>query len=104
MSYLIFQSKEEAEAAQAVRDKVLGYPEPLSNLRWVGKFPHCPLEYGRALHYMPIEESKDKDKWAIYDVKSVDKEASAVSVDELPEDWREPFVQQDPLNTIESKE
>jgi hypothetical protein len=93
MQYIVFSNPTNAESYQAQADVILGYPESLDSLRWVGDGIHAPLEFGRAMHFAIVQKHYSEDKWALPKMEgteSINLPDTTTIVEELSEDWYPP--------------
>jgi hypothetical protein len=91
--YIIFTSLTDAESYQAQADVILGYPESLDSLQWVGDGIHAPLEFGRAMHFAEVQKHYSEDKWALPKMEGTEDitlPEGVTIIEELTEGWYPP--------------
>ena len=91
MQYLISTNRPILETWQVQVDAARGYPEPLSDLRQVGRGPHAPLELGRAMHFAEVLVDQTGTRFALPFSDAIPVPSGVQVVDALPNDWYPPM-------------
>ena len=87
MNYLVFIDSTVTGIYQQQVNSLLGYPETIADVTYVGSGAHAPLGLGLATNYADVLIDQTLTRFALPYVAQLAIPAGATLVSDLPSDW-----------------